>query len=888
MSFPPTHTALARALAARDYATPTSVQIAVLEADVIGKDLLVSAQTGSGKTVAFGLAMASTLLGDAERFERANDILALIIAPTRELAMQVQRELDWLYAETGASVITCVGGMDPRAEARALERGAHIVVGTPGRLRDHIERNRLDLSKLKTIVLDEADEMLDLGFREDLEFILEKTPEERQTLMFSATMPREIERLARRFQKDAKRIETLRRNEQHADIEYQAIRVVPGDTENAVVNVLRFHDARATLVFCSTREAVKRTHARLSERGFSAVALSGELTQSERTTALQALRDNRARVLVATDVAARGLDLPDLTLVIHADLPNDSETLLHRSGRTGRAGKKGLCVLIVPFNKRRKAEDLMTGAKLKVTWCAAPSPDAIRTRDHERFLADPMFTEAATEDDLVGAKALQEARSADEIAVALLRMHRASLPAPEELAEDRGPPRRDNSVGDRPRFNDRAERGDRPSYGRDRSERSAPVGERQGYIARPFAERSNEGRSASERVQGDSMHERAPYRPAERSERNEAPRTSGYSDRFSDRTERAPRPSRYQDDRPMVWFRLNIGRERNADPKWLLPLICKAGGVTKSEIGSIKIADRDTRFEIIAEIADQFAESVRVNPAKEGHIARADAPSENNSSYDRPAERPARSERPRSDRTSDRAERPQYERQHEAPVEASAAPAPAVEAPVEAVKPERSVDDKPFKAKAFKDKPANDDASERKPYVKADKPYAKSDKPYAKADKPYVKADKPYVKKWDKSGAGEPRGDAKPRSDEHKSGYVARDRAPFVASSDRAPRSRDDKPRSFDDKPRSYVKRDGEKRDFGKSDGPKRDAAPKGAFKGASSYKGAGGKGKFAAGPKPATGYVARDMKSDRGEMSASKYASKKKQRETPPASSTG
>jgi ATP-dependent RNA helicase DeaD len=208
MSFPPTHPALARALAARDYATPTAVQIAVLEADVIGKDLLVSAQTGSGKTVAFGLAMASTLLGDAERFERANEPLALIIAPTRELAMQVQRELDWLYAETGASVITCVGGMDPRAEARALDRGAHIIVGTPGRLRDHIERNRLDLSQLKTIVLDEADEMLDLGFREDLEFILEKTPETRQTLMFSATMPREIERLARRFQKEAKRIET--------------------------------------------------------------------------------------------------------------------------------------------------------------------------------------------------------------------------------------------------------------------------------------------------------------------------------------------------------------------------------------------------------------------------------------------------------------------------------------------------------------------------------------------------------------------------------------------------------------------------------------------------------------------------------------------------------
>ena len=175
MTFPTTHPALARALAARNYSVPTAVQLAVLQDDRSGRDLLVSAQTGSGKTVAFGLAMAKTLLGDAERFERAVEPAALIIAPTRELALQVQKELVWLYAETGARIITCVGGMDVRAEARQLNSGAHIVVGTPGRLRDHLERRRLDLTKLKTIVLDEADEMLDLGFREDLEFILDAT-----------------------------------------------------------------------------------------------------------------------------------------------------------------------------------------------------------------------------------------------------------------------------------------------------------------------------------------------------------------------------------------------------------------------------------------------------------------------------------------------------------------------------------------------------------------------------------------------------------------------------------------------------------------------------------------------------------------------------------------
>ncbi len=315
-----------------------------------------------------------------------------------------------------------------RAEDRQLSLGAHIVVGTPGRLRDHLERHRLDLSKLAAVVLDEADEMLDLGFREDLEFILNATPESRQTLLFSATMPREIETLARRYQRDAARIETLRRDEQHADIEYRAIRVAPNDIEHAVVNVLRLHELPAALVFCSTRESVKRLHMRLVERGFSAVALSGELTQGERTHALQALRDGRARVLVATDVAARGLDLPALALVIHADLPNDAETLLHRSGRTGRAGNKGLCTLIVPYNRRRKAEALLAGAKIKVTWSPAPTAEEIRARDQERFLASSIFTDAATEEDVKLAGALQAGRTADEIALALVRAHGPSCP----------------------------------------------------------------------------------------------------------------------------------------------------------------------------------------------------------------------------------------------------------------------------------------------------------------------------------------------------------------------------------------------------------------------------------------------------------------------------
>ncbi len=364
MAFPPTAPSLARALAERDYADPTPVQSAVLEAEG-GRDLLVSAQTGSGKTVAFGLAIAPTLMGEADALPPAGAPLALIVAPTRELALQVERELAWLYGRTGARIISCVGGMDARRESRALMGGVHIVVGTPGRLRDHLERRNLDPSALRAVVLDEADEMLDLGFRDDLEFILQTTPEERRTLLFSATLPKGIVTLAQRYQNDALRIAVAGAARGHADIEYRAVRVNPREIQHAVVNLLRFYEPPSALVFANTREAVRHLQSALLERGFSTVSLSGELSQNERNHALQALRDGRARVCVATDVAARGIDLPGLSLVVHADMPHDAETLQHRSGRTGRAGRKGVSVLLVPPARRRRAEGMLAMAKVE-------------------------------------------------------------------------------------------------------------------------------------------------------------------------------------------------------------------------------------------------------------------------------------------------------------------------------------------------------------------------------------------------------------------------------------------------------------------------------------------------------------------------------------------
>jgi ATP-dependent RNA helicase DeaD len=559
--FPTTIPALAQALADRSYAEPTPVQAAVLDPSAAGRDLLVSAQTGSGKTVAFGLAIAPTLFGDAETLPPPAAPLALIVAPTRELALQVCRELGWLYAGTRASVVSCVGGMDPRREQRALAAGAHIVVGTPGRLRDHLERRALVVDEIRAVVLDEADEMLDLGFRDDLEFILETTPGARRTLMFSATLPKAIASLAQRYQRDALRLEVAGASRGHADIEYRAVRVLPRETERVVVNLLRYVEAPSALVFCNTRETVRHLQAVLIERGFATVALSGELSQAERNHALQALRDGRARVCVATDVAARGIDLPTLSLVVHADLPNNAETLQHRSGRTGRAGRKGVSVLLVPQSRRRRAEALMAEAGAQPIWSGPPTVEEIRDLDQQRLMTDPLLAEESSEEDLAMARALLAERPPEEIAAALVRVYRSRLPAAEDVAD--------------------------PGFQQDL--RKPP---RQPGAGRPTRDGARRDPAAPETPRRDARH-------------------GGTTPQ----------------DGTGQWFRLNLGRKQNADPRWLLPMICRRGGVQKQDIGAIRIFDRETKFEVRGAAARRFAEAVkgrdgpdgRIEPVEDGH-----------------------------------------------------------------------------------------------------------------------------------------------------------------------------------------------------------------------------------------------------------------------------
>ncbi|MBI0537822.1 DEAD/DEAH box helicase [Roseomonas sp. KE2513] len=565
MSFDSLPQPLRDALSARGYATPTPVQAAVLAEGTGARDLLVSARTGSGKTVAYGLAMATDLLGEAPRLPAPGHPLALIVAPTRELALQVKTELTWLYGPSGGRIASCVGGMDPVAERRALSAGVHIAVGTPGRVRDHIDRGNLKTGAVRVVVLDEADEMLDLGFREELEAILGALPETRRTLLFSATVPRPIAQMAKQFQRDALRIEATSGDEPHGDITYRAALVAPSDVERAVVNALRLEDAPISMVFCATRAAVARLHGNLSERGFAAVALSGELSQAERTRALQSLRDGHVRICVATDVAARGIDLPELDLVIHAELPRDPDTLLHRSGRTGRAGRKGISLLIVPPSRRRIAERLLSAARVEASWGPAPSAEAVRAKDAERIAARAreLLTEEAAEDDLAIARTL--------VGGGLPLAALTGAPAPSN----------DDAAWSRPETETAP---DKPAAADPLALAAALVKLMRAPLPAP-EELSPVSADRARRTMADGPRDGGPPPPSEG-----------------------------------VWFRLSVGRDGQADPRWLLPFLCKRGDVSRAEIGRIRILGRETQVEVAPYAAAHFAANARRPGAEDAHI----------------------------------------------------------------------------------------------------------------------------------------------------------------------------------------------------------------------------------------------------------------------------
>ncbi len=335
-------------LTALGYDTMTPIQEAALPLGLGGKDLIAQAKTGSGKTAAFGIPLLNKL--EVKSFV----VQGLVICPTRELSNQVAEELRRLARfQQNIKIVTLCGGVPMRPQTASLEHGAHVVVGTPGRIRDHIEKGQLDLSQVTTVVLDEADRMLEMGFKEEMVHILGFTPEQRQTLLFSATFPEDINYISRRFQKNPMEIAV----ESHHDmdtIDQQFYICHHQEKLQGLVKLLAFNGFEHGLIFCNTKKLVQEVTDYLTERGFSALALHGDMEQREREQVLIQFKHHSTTFLVATDVAARGLDIEALPAVINYELPYEQDTYVHRIGRTGRAGMEGVAITLFTEKERYK------------------------------------------------------------------------------------------------------------------------------------------------------------------------------------------------------------------------------------------------------------------------------------------------------------------------------------------------------------------------------------------------------------------------------------------------------------------------------------------------------------------------------------------------------
>jgi ATP-dependent RNA helicase DeaD len=421
------------ALTSLGYEEPTPIQREAIPPLLQGRDLLGQAATGTGKTAAFALPLLQAL----EQRGRGSAPVGLVLAPTRELAMQVSEAThrygrDLFGQGSGARVLPVYGGQPIGRQLRELERGVDVVVGTPGRVLDHISRGTLDLSEVRTVVLDEADEMLDMGFAEDIEAILDAAPAGRQTVLFSATMPSRVDRIARRHLRDPVRIE-IRREQPVAGkaprVRQSAYVVARPHKPTALGRVLDVEAPEAALVFCRTREEVDQLTETLNGRGYRAEALHGGMSQEQRDKVMGRLRNQTADLLVATDVAARGLDVEHLTHVVNYNVPSAPESYVHRIGRVGRAGREGVAITLAEPREHRMLKTIERVTGSKITMEKVPTVADLRARRLE--LTRAALRESLLEDSLDGFRAVVEALTDEfdvmDVAAAAVKLaHEAS------------------------------------------------------------------------------------------------------------------------------------------------------------------------------------------------------------------------------------------------------------------------------------------------------------------------------------------------------------------------------------------------------------------------------------------------------------------------------
>lgn len=602
---------LLRVLNELGYESPSPIQAATIPLLLTGRDVLGQAQTGTGKTAAFALPILNGI--DVRRTAPQ----ALVLAPTRELAIQVAEAFQ-RYAThiPGFHVLPIYGGQSYGPQLSALRRGVHVIVGTPGRVIDHLEKNSLDLSQLKTLVLDEADEMLRMGFIDDVETILQRTPESRQTALFSATMPSAIKRIAQTYLHNPAEV-TIAAKTGTADNIRQRYWLVSGMHKlDALTRILEAEAFDGMIIFARTKLGTEELAGKLQARGFSAAAINGDMVQQQRERTIQMLKDGKFDILVATDVAARGLDVERISHVINYDVPHDPESYTHRIGRTGRAGRSGEAILFITPRERNLLKAIERATRQPVSPLELPSIQTVNDVRIARFkdqISDTLASEGLEVfQSLIEDFEREQNVPVIEIAAALAKMAR----------------------GDVPLLLDKKQR--------------EPQAERSWSDERPASTGRFE-RDRGERPERFERHERKDF-----TERQAFPK--------KERVDRTP-------DVGMQTFRIEVGHAHGVKPGNIVGAIANEAGLDSKYIGRIEIYDDHSTLDLPDTIPDDLLEHLKKvwvagqqlrirregEPSKEAaHPARGDAGAH--------AEKPARRDRPERSETAEHSAAPKKER----------------------------------------------------------------------------------------------------------------------------------------------------------------------------------------------------------------------------------
>ncbi|MDQ3613616.1 MAG: DEAD/DEAH box helicase [Chloroflexota bacterium] len=445
---------LLQSITAVGYEVPSPIQEQVIPSLLAGNDVIAQAQTGSGKTAAFGLPVIEAI------DQRRREIQALVLCPTRELAIQVSEALHKYGRHKRVETLPIYGGQPYERQFRGLQRGVHIVVGTPGRVMDHMRRGTLKLDSLKFFILDEADEMLDMGFVDDIEWVLQNAPKQRQTALFSATIPPRIATLSSKYLKDPHRIAVRGKALTVPEVEQSYYDIPRGRKIDALTRILDAEVPTSAMIFCRTKRMVDELGEALMARGYAAETIHGDLSQAQRDRVMRKFRSGQAEILIATDVAARGLDVPDISHVFNFDVPESVETYIHRVGRTGRQGKAGKAITLVNRREIRWIQSAERATKAKIEFKRLPTAMDVNERRREqlkRIMSDAVADEDAFQTYLDPVRELTEEFDAIDLAAAVLKLYaeetgRATNATPEndELSRmSSGPAPRSSSDGPR-------------------------------------------------------------------------------------------------------------------------------------------------------------------------------------------------------------------------------------------------------------------------------------------------------------------------------------------------------------------------------------------------------------------------------------------------------